>query len=275
MNQIQFTQTIPNTDSEAFKHYYKEIQKYGVLSKEDEISYLKKLLTDDREKAIEVLMKHNLKLVVLVAKQYQNYDNLEDLVQVGNLGLYDAIQKYDCPDYSIRLNTFAVKKIQGKILDYLRSNKKGIPIPTNKNTQATKVYNFINKFEVENEFEPTDDIICEHFKITKDQLDDIRAIIDISFNQEINEDGESSLSSLSESDPEYKEYSEFILKVKELLTDKEFKILADNFGINTKELEVNKIADKYGISADRVRYIINNAIIKLRKYPELINYFKG
>lgn len=275
MNQIQFNQSIPNTDSESFKAYYKEIQKYPVLTQEEEAGYLRQVAGSSNQQAIDKLMKHNLRLVVYVAKQYQTYDSLEDLVQEGNIGLYKAIIGYNDPSYSIKFNTFAVKKIQGEILDYLRKNNRGVAIPTNKNSLVNKINKFINRFEVENQFEPTDEMICAEFKITKEQLDDVKGILNLIFETELNNDEDSPLSSIAEDPSEYSEYSEFILKIQSILTEKEFAILMDSFGINTPELDIDEIASKYSISADRTRFIKNNAIIKLRKYPELINYLTG
>ena len=93
------------------------------LSKEEELAYLIKAQqgdTDSRNKLIE----HNLRLVVFLAKKYENttYD-IEDLVSIGSIGLIKGINTYKI-DKNIKLATYASRCISNEILMFLRKNKR-------------------------------------------------------------------------------------------------------------------------------------------------------
>ena len=93
------------------------------LSKEEELAYLIKAQQGDEE-ARNKLIEHNLRLVVFLAKKYENttYD-IEDLVSIGSIGLIKGINNYKI-DKNIKLATYASRCISNEILMFLRKNKK-------------------------------------------------------------------------------------------------------------------------------------------------------
>ena len=93
------------------------------LSKEDELKYLIRAKTGDEE-ARNILIEHNLRLVVFLAKKYENttYD-IEDLVSIGSIGLIKGINTYKI-DKNIKLATYASRCISNEILMFLRKNKR-------------------------------------------------------------------------------------------------------------------------------------------------------
>lgn len=93
------------------------------LSKEEEFAYLIKAKAGDEE-ARNVLIEHNLRLVVFLAKKYENttYD-IEDLVSIGSIGLIKGINTYKI-DKNIKLATYASRCISNEILMFLRKNKR-------------------------------------------------------------------------------------------------------------------------------------------------------
>ncbi len=93
------------------------------LSKEDELKYLIKAKAGDEE-ARNILIEHNLRLVVFLAKRYENttYD-IEDLVSIGSIGLIKGINTYKI-DKNIKLATYASRCISNEILMFLRKNKR-------------------------------------------------------------------------------------------------------------------------------------------------------
>jgi len=93
------------------------------LSKEEELEYLIKAEKGD-ENAKNKLIEHNLRLVVFLAKKYENTKvDLEDLVSIGTIGLIKGINTYKI-DKNIKLATYASRCIDNEILMYLRKNKK-------------------------------------------------------------------------------------------------------------------------------------------------------
>ena len=93
------------------------------LSKEEELAYLIKAQQGD-EDARNKLIEHNFRLVVFLAKKYENttYD-IEDLVSIGSIGLIKGINTYKV-DKNIKLATYASRCISNEILMFLRKNKK-------------------------------------------------------------------------------------------------------------------------------------------------------
>lgn len=93
------------------------------LSKEEEEFYLV-MANDGDTMAKDKLIEHNLRLVVFLAKKYENTSvDLEDLVSIGTIGLIKAINTYSM-DKNIKLATYASRCIDNEILMYLRKNKK-------------------------------------------------------------------------------------------------------------------------------------------------------
>ena len=90
------------------------------LSREDEEKYV----MENTEEAKHILIEHNLRLVVFLAKKYENTGvDLEDLVSIGSIGLIKAINTYNL-DKKIKLATYASRCIDNEILMFLRKNKK-------------------------------------------------------------------------------------------------------------------------------------------------------
>lgn len=95
------------------------------LSKEEEEKFFKKAKAKDK-KAIEILIKHNLRLVAhIVKKYYFNSNDQEDLISIGTIGLIKAVKNYDFTK-NIRFATFASRCIENEILMYFRQIKKNI-----------------------------------------------------------------------------------------------------------------------------------------------------
>ena len=93
------------------------------LNKEEEIKYVTLSMDGDVE-ARNKLIEHNLRLVVFLAKKYDNTgDTLEDLVSIGTIGLIKAVNTYRL-DKNIKLATYASRCIDNEILMHLRKNKK-------------------------------------------------------------------------------------------------------------------------------------------------------
>ena len=93
------------------------------LSKEDEVKYVMMAMEDD-EDARNKLIEHNLRLVVFLAKKYENTGvDLEDLVSIGTIGLIKGVNTYKL-DKNIKLSTYASRCIDNEILMFLRKNKR-------------------------------------------------------------------------------------------------------------------------------------------------------
>lgn len=94
------------------------------LEIEEETAAIKELGTEDNEWAKKTLIEHNLRLVVYIAKKFDNTGvGVEDLISIGTIGLIKAINTFN-PDKNIKLATYASRCIENEILMYLRRNNK-------------------------------------------------------------------------------------------------------------------------------------------------------
>ncbi len=94
------------------------------LETEEENEMIQKLDTEDAEHAKKILIEHNLRLVVYIAKRFDNTGvGVEDLISIGTIGLIKAINTFN-PTKQIKLATYASRCIENEILMYLRHNNK-------------------------------------------------------------------------------------------------------------------------------------------------------
>ena len=94
------------------------------LDAEEELAAIRQLDTADRTEARTLLIEHNLRLVVYIAKKFDNTGiGVEDLISIGTIGLIKAINTFN-KDKNIKLATYASRCIENEILMYLRRNSK-------------------------------------------------------------------------------------------------------------------------------------------------------
>lgn len=95
MRQLKITKSITNRESQSLEKYLQEIGKVELIDAEEEVSLSARIKAGD-QKALDRLVKANLRFVVSVAKQYQNQGlTLSDLINEGNLGLIKAALRFD------------------------------------------------------------------------------------------------------------------------------------------------------------------------------------
>src|SRR3990170_157693 len=139
---IEVPQEIEDSGSETsvvryspLQYYLAEIRKYRFLTKKEEFRLAVKYREEGDLDAISKLIMANLKLVVIITMEYKNIGmNLMDLIQEGNLGLMQAVKKFD-PYRNLRLVTYATWWIRAYILRYIINNWRLVKIGT---TQAQR-----------------------------------------------------------------------------------------------------------------------------------------
>ena len=93
------------------------------LSQEEERKYLTLYKQNGDKNAKDMLIKHNLRLVAHIVKKYQGYNDSEDLISTGTIGLIKAINTFN-PEKGVNLATYTARCIENEILMLLRANKK-------------------------------------------------------------------------------------------------------------------------------------------------------
>jgi RNA polymerase sigma-32 factor len=266
---------------DPLRSYFHEIQKYPLLSREEEHDLAIRFKeTGDREAAYK-LITSNLRLVVKIALEFQRswMSNLLDLIQEGNLGLMQAIQKFD-PYRGVKLSSYASYWIKAYILKFLLDNWRLIKIGT---TQAQRKLFFNLSKEKERldrlGFEPTPRLIAENLDVTEADV--------IEMDQRLG-GREQSLESPIEEGSRYshkdllaapEETSEGLLADEELrrlvheklnelhdkLSDKEMYILDHRLLAENPET-LQEIGERWAVSRERIRQIEERLKKRIKTY---------
>lgn len=274
---------MPQYDREL-KAYMKEVNRYPVLTKEQEIEYAKKAKAGDKE-AEHMLVVSNLKFVVKIANQFITYTNngkytLLDLIQEGNDGLLHAVTKFD-HEKGYRFITYAFWWIRVKIMKYIIRGHSVVRIGTNNNEKKL----FFKMGQIKNLTairdpelkEQTRKQLAEKLNTTVEMIQAMeeRAFWgDVSIEKTI--DSESNLSlgdfltdenemieTISENNfnqEAHKELEKAMMK----LSEKERDIIRMRY-LEKGGMTLQSIATKYGLSRERVRQIEAKVLIKLKK----------
>ena len=131
----QMSQTYLPVVGDGFEHYMAQVNRFDLLTAEEEYALAVRLQRDGDLEAAHRLVCANLRFVVKVAMEYRGYGlRLPDLVQEGNIGLMQAVRKFD-PERGLRLITYAVWWIRATIQSYIMKSWSLVKIGT---TQAQK-----------------------------------------------------------------------------------------------------------------------------------------
>ena len=126
--------------SDGLSHYLKTINKYPLLTKDQELEIAKRYREDGNPEDAEILVTSNLRFVVKIAAEYSQFSSkIIDLIQEGNVGLMHAVKEYN-PYKGARLITYAVWWIRGYIQEFLMKQHSMVRIGTTHN-QRKLFYN--------------------------------------------------------------------------------------------------------------------------------------
>lgn len=270
--------SIPSNDS--IKLYMQEITRIPLLKREEEISLAERIRKGDLE-AREKLIEANLRLVVSIAKKYQNRGlSLQDLIQEGNCGLMKAVERFD-PARGVKFSTYATWWIRQAIFRSLYNDSQTIRIPL---YQIEKIRDLKRKIEIltqELGRNPTIQEIEEKTNLTIEQIDDLLNSCNqpISLNQKVEgrdkEDTEFGDFIAQDEDIE-EDYLKKILKeeIRKVFHDCRLKpqeeyVLIKRYGLDGEEPQLlEDIGKMCGVSRERIRQIQRRAERKIRISPK-------
>lgn len=233
----------------------------------DETTELFKKMKDGDPFAREDLINGNLKLVLSILRKFTGkVDNLDDLFQVGCLGLVKAIDNFDI-SYDVKLSTYACPMIEGEIKRYLRDNNT-IRISRSIKDLAYKTLKLKEELS-SNGKEPSNNEIAKILGVTEydiaNALDSLRE--PVSMYEPIYNDGGDTIylfDQIANKEDEYGLESRLALdKAISNLKEREINILKERFVIGKTQME---IAEELGISQAQISRIEKNAIKTLKKY---------
>jgi RNA polymerase sigma-32 factor len=259
--------------------YIDRVSQIPVLSKDEEVALATRFRTDaDLDAARQLVLSH-LRFVVHIARGYLGYGlPMGDLVQEGNVGLMKAVKRFD-PTVGVRLVSFAVHWIRAEIHEYVLRNWRLVKVATTKSQR--KLFFNLRKMKKNLAWlsEEETQAVARDLGV---EVSDVREMEqrlsarDMSFDPTPESDDEESYSPAmylpaSNADPaievereEWEEDSSDRLSVALEMLDERSRSILKRRWMTDDKATLHELADEYGISAERVRQVESNAIIKLK-----------
>ena len=293
---------MPSKLDTALGEYLKQIKSYALLTAEEERALAVQiraradaeqrlaageisLAEDDRAQRLAAeardrMAQANLRLVISVAKNFRNRGlPMEDLVNEGNVGLMNAVDRYD-PEVGSRFSTYAGYWIDQAIRRAVQNSQQMIHIPSYLMENIGKMRLAMRKLEEQLGRPPGMNELAKHMDITQRKAGAISLAIQACTSRmqgSASADGENTLNEALEDTRTPAPFdavfsasdSEFVTHMLEQITDREALILELRYGLNErkgKRMTLKEIGEEVGLTRERVRQIEREAKRKLEEY---------
>ncbi|MAL85791.1 MAG: RNA polymerase subunit sigma [Opitutae bacterium] len=262
-------------EQESLNIYLRQISTIPLISVKEEIELAKKIKTGD-EKAREIMITANLRLVVKIAQQYSNIGlSLLDLINEGNIGLMKAVERFD-PRKGGKLSTYAAWWIKQSIKRALANQSKTIRLPVHMVDRVTQMRRTAAGLSEKLGREPTDEELAAEMNLPVSRISHLKSVSKkpASLDTPIGEDDSSTLGELV---PDEKAKNPFEkLQIKSLIGDvnqvlsqlepREADIIRLRFGLEGRDpLTLEEVGAKIGVTRERIRQLQEQALRQLRK----------
>lgn len=263
---------------DSLKRYLADIRRYPVLDKSEEFE-LARASKEGDEAAAQRLVNCNLRLVVKIALEYQSTRvSLLDLIQEGNVGLMQAVRKFD-PERNIRLSTYAQFWIRAYVLKFLMDNYKLVKVGT---TQAQRklFYNLKKEKEklVQQGVEPTSERLAERLDVREKDIVEMETRLqgrEISLDAPVNDESGTLMDLIPAKNRLADEMfdhalvdqhlKERLAEYRKTLKGRDAKIW-DKRLVAEKPLTLQQLGDLFGVSRERARQLQARILKKLARY---------
>jgi len=274
MRQLKIIKQVTNRETPSLDKYLHEIGKVELLTAEEEVELARRIHKGDL-KALNRLVKANLRFVVSVSKQYQNQGlSLPDLINEGNLGLIKAAQRFD-ETRGFKFISYAVWWIRQSILQALAEQARIVRLPLNKIGSINKINKTLAELEQQFEREPTNVEIAFALELAPSDVKDAiksagrHVSMDAPLGQDEEGDMYDVLLSLDAPSPDKELLTDSLRKEIEralnTLTNREANIVRLYFGLNGKHPHtLEEIGEEFNLTRERVRQIKEKAIKRLK-----------
>ncbi len=259
--------------------YIQAVGAIDVLSKEDEQTLALKFREDgDLDAARELVMAH-LRFVVHIAKGYTGYGlPLADLIQEGNVGLMKAVKRFD-PEYDVRLVSFAVHWIRAEIHEFVLKNWRIVKVATTK--AQRKLFFNLRKAKKSLAWLSHEETlaVAEDLGVTAKEVTEMEKRLharDAIFDPAPDADDDNNFTPAAylpsnNADPaklvekaDFKDDASARMMAALATLDDRSRDILESRWLTEDKLTLHDLADRYGVSAERIRQVEANAIKKLR-----------
>jgi len=256
--------------SAGVDRYFNNINAIAMMTADEEVEISHRAAEGD-EKAINQLVKANLRFVVSVAKQYHDPGiELQDLIQAGNIGMIEAARRFD-PTRGFKFISYAVWWIRQRILVEVH-NKRIIRLPNHKRSTISKTNKEAEKIRQQLNMDDFTEV-----EIPRVKLAEVTRYISDPLSK--NEDGDTyediMAGDFNTAENVEKESLEITVMqmIHNLLNEREAYIISHNYGIGTDAKSLEDIGKQLGLTRERCRQISNTALTKLKKHKTLLRQF--
>jgi RNA polymerase sigma-32 factor len=268
--------------ADALTAYMAQLRHYPPISREEEHELAVRWVEQGDRDAARRLVLANLRLVVKIAMEYRRaWTNVLDLIQDGNVGLLEAVQRYD-PYQGVKLSTYAVYWIRAYILQYILDNFRIVRLGTTR--AQRKLFWRLNKEKRELErqgFEVEPRLIAERLDVSEAEVEDMDMRLresDLSMNMPARRDepgaaevgdfmtGGGASAEETVADKELRRV--FLEKVQEFAEtlDERDRILVDRRILADEPKTLAELGEEFGVSRERVRQLEARIVERLREY---------
>ena len=278
MNQLKINKSITNRSEESLDKYLVDISRIPMISPEQEVELAQAIKKGGKkgEKAKEKLVTSNLRFVVSVAKQYQHQGvPLTDLINEGNVGLITAADRFD-DTRGFKFISYAIWWIRQSIISAIGEYCNIVRRPQSQIGICNKIKNATNAFVQEHQRNPTAEELSELISMEIEKIE--KAVQTETFvssiDAPINEDEGTTVGDMLSSSSEYAAdrqvnyesmYSDLMIVLNSVLTERERIIIVQSFGIGCPERGLEDIGNDMGLTRERVRQIRERGLDKIRK----------
>lgn len=273
MRQLKISKSITNRSDKSLDKYLQDISREEMITAEEEVR-LAVLIKEGDERALEKLVRANLRFVVSVSKQYQNQGlSLPDLINEGNLGLIKAARRFD-ETRGFKFISYAVWWIRQSILQALAEQARIVRLPLNQVGVISKINKTFSQLEQEYERAPSASEIGIHLEIDAKKVRDSmkssgrHVSVDAPFQE-----GEDFglIDMMSGNGPKTDQgliQESLIQEIERSLTtlsERERQVIRMFYGIGKKQgMTLDEIGAEFDLTRERVRQLKEKAIRRLR-----------
>ena len=278
MNQLKINKSITNRSEESLDKYLVDISRIPMISPEQEVELAQAIKKGGKkgEKAKEKLVTSTLRFVVSVAEQYQHQGvPLTDLTNEGNVGLITAADRFD-DTRGFKFISYAIWWIRQSIISAIGEYCNIVRRPQSQIGICNKIKNATNAFVQEHQRNPTAEELSELISMEIEKIE--KAVQTETFvssiDAPINEDEGTTVGDMLSSSSEYAAdrqvnyesmYSDLMIVLNSVLTERERIIIIQSFGIGCPERGLEDIGNDMGLTRERVRQIRERGLDKMRK----------
>ncbi len=263
-------------DENILAMYLKEINKIPMISHEEEVELAQKAQAGDKA-AKDKLVNSNLRFVVNVAKKYQNHGlDLTDLISEGNIGLLNAVEKFDASK-GYHFISYAVWWIRQSILKAICEKSRAIRLPLNRANELVQIEHARKvvgtKKTEQQEYEEIGAMLNMEPSHVRDMINISREMISLDAETNDSENGHTKVADFFEDSaydrPEEKAIEksmhEEIDNVIDTLRPNEARVIRMRYGLNgAKPMSLKEVGEECELTKERIRQIEKHAIVRLQ-----------